>query len=144
VAFDTVPNWSFTFFAPSNEAFNNSAEYFSTYYDSPKGKFWFGNLMTHHYIPNSALTTSNFSGVESKLQTGSYLYIGAQIVNEELRLNQGAATVTDTNLAVTGGIVHIVDHLLDPAAMIFQAEELPRMKQSFIAGSCSNPSLPYC
>jgi len=100
--------------------------------------------MTHHYIPNSALTTSNFSGVESKLQTGSYLYIGAQIVNEELRLNQGAATVTDTNLAVTGGIVHIVDHLLDPAAMIFQAEELPRMKQSFIAGSCSNPSLPYC
>lgn len=100
--------------------------------------------MTHHYIPNSALTTSDFSGIESKLQTGSYLYIGAQIFNKELILNQGAATVTEANLAVTGGIVHIVDHLLDPAAMIFQAENLPKVEQNFIPGSCSNLTLPYC
>lgn len=30
-AFNTTPTWNFTFFAPSNEAFNNTGAYFETY-----------------------------------------------------------------------------------------------------------------
>lgn len=41
------------------------------------------------------------------------------------------------------GIIHIIDHVLDPSAQIFNVD-LPKVSQSFIAGSCSNPDLPYC
>ncbi|GAT27630.1 hypothetical protein RIB2604_02113240 [Aspergillus luchuensis] len=95
-AFDTDPDWKFTFFAPNNNALK-------------KGKWWLGNTIIHHYVPNSELTSASF--------------------NETLQRFQG--------------VVHIIDRILDPSAQIFESD-LPRMSQTFIAGSCSNPQLSYC
>lgn len=34
-AFDTNPTWNFTFFAPNNDAFNNTGQYFNTFEPTP-------------------------------------------------------------------------------------------------------------
>lgn len=34
-AFDTEPTWSFTFFAPNNDAFENTGRYFLTFDETP-------------------------------------------------------------------------------------------------------------
>ncbi|KAL4883038.1 FAS1 domain-containing protein [Aspergillus karnatakaensis] len=152
-AFDTNPTWKFTFFAPSNAAFENTGSYFETYRETPyvplffkflttKGKWWLGNTIIHHYIPNSVLEMSAFNETYQRIQTGTYLFIGAQKQNDELVLNQ-VARVVEGDIPVTGGVVHIVDRILEPAAQIHEAD-LPWLKQTFIAGSCSNPLLPYC
>jgi hypothetical protein len=143
-AFDTLPSWSFTFFAPSNAAFRNLGSYFETYFDTPKGKFWFGNLLQHHYVPNSALKLSAFNQTLQRMQTGSYLFVGVQTVDDGVILN-GRARVVDGDLAAGSGngLVHVIDHVLDPSAMIFEAD-LPQVKQAFIAGSCADRSLGYC
>ncbi|KAH6683948.1 FAS1 domain-containing protein [Halenospora varia] len=141
-AFDTAATWSYTFFAPSNAAFNNTGAYFSTYAATSKGKRWLGNLIQHHYVPNSQLKTSSFNTSYTRIQTGSFLYVGTQIIEGQLMLNK-VSTVTSGDLPVTSGIVHVIDHILDPSAQIFELE-VGKTSQSFIAGSCSNPKLPYC
>ncbi|KAI1652456.1 FAS1 domain-containing protein [Daldinia decipiens] len=141
-AFNTIPTWNFTFFAPSDAAFDHTGEYFNTFAGTPKGKWWLGNLVQHHYIPNSKLKVSSFSTNYTRVQTGTFLYVGAQVVDNKLVLNR-AATVTEADILVTNGLVHIIDRIVDPSAMIFEAD-IEKTKQSFIAGSCSNPDLPYC
>ncbi|KAL4734922.1 FAS1 domain-containing protein [Aspergillus similis] len=141
-AFNTEPTWSFTFFAPNNDAFENTGRYFLTFYETPKGKWWTGNTVIHHYVPNTILKKENFNETYQRVQTGSYLFVGAQLDNEELVLNQ-VAKVVESDISMSGGVVHIIDHILDPAAQIFDAD-IPWLKQTFIAGSCSNPALPYC
>ncbi|KAK7433634.1 hypothetical protein Landi51_13844 [Colletotrichum acutatum] len=124
-AFDTVPTWDYTFFAPSNAAFEkHTGQYFNTFTPTPKGKWWLGNLVQHHYVPNSQLLTSVFNETATRIQTGSYLYIGTQVKDGQ-------------------GIVHIIDRVLDPSAQLFEADK-PKAGQKFIAGSCSDTSLPYC
>lgn len=116
-------------------------------------------MLQHHYVPNTALQLSSFNATPLRFQTGSFLYVGAQIENGQLRLNN-ATTVTEASIQVTNvspkykrigsrtdkplqGIIHIVDHFLDPSAQVFESD-IPRASQAFIAGSCSNIALPYC
>jgi uncharacterized surface protein with fasciclin (FAS1) repeats len=99
-AFDTAATWSYTFFAPSNAAFNNTGAYFSTYAATPKGKWWLGNLVQHHYVPNSQLKTTSFNTSYTRIQTGSFLYVGTRIVDGQLVLNN-VSTVASANLPVT-------------------------------------------
>ncbi|KAK1701423.1 FAS1 domain-containing protein [Colletotrichum godetiae] len=142
-AFDTTPTWDFTFFAPSNAAFEkHTGQYFNTFTPTPKGKWWLGNLVQHHYVPNSQLLTSVFNETATRIQTGSYLYVGTRVKDGQVWLNDVAA-VTEGDLRVTKGIVHIIDHVLDPSAQLFEADK-PKAGQKFIAGSCSDTSLPYC
>nr|XP_036588878.1 beta-ig-h3 fasciclin [Colletotrichum truncatum]KAF6800520.1 beta-ig-h3 fasciclin [Colletotrichum truncatum] len=142
-AFDTTPTWDFTFFAPSNEAFSkHTGQYFNTFTPTPKGKWWLGNLMQHHYVPNTRLNTTVFNETTTRIQTGSYLYVGTQAKGGKIWLND-VATITEGNLEVTKGVVHIIDHILDPSAQLFEADR-PKAGQKFIAGSCSDTSLPYC
>ncbi|EXF76554.1 hypothetical protein CFIO01_12659 [Colletotrichum fioriniae PJ7] len=142
-AFDTIPTWDFTFFAPSNDAFEkHTGQYFNTFAPTPKGKWWLGNLVQHHYVPNSQLLTSVFNETATRIQTGSYLYVGTQVKNGQVWLNDATA-VTEGDLRVTKGIVHIIDRVLDPSAQLFEADKT-KASQKFIAGSCSDTSLPYC
>lgn len=76
----------------------------------------------------------------------------------ELILNN-VSTVTSANLPVTSvsfskspkeqllivrqGVVHIIDHILDPSSQLFEPD-VTKTNQAFIAGSCSNPELPFC
>ena len=142
-AFDTPPTWSFTFFAPSDAAFGqHTGSYFATNYGTAKGKHWFGNILQHHYIPNSKLPLSTFNGTVQRLQMGSYLYASVQEEEGSVVLNS-QSHVVEGDLQVTNGVVHIIDHILDPSTMIYEAD-IPKVQQAFIAGSCSNPALPYC
>ncbi|KAI0385665.1 FAS1 domain-containing protein [Hypomontagnella monticulosa] len=141
-AFNTLPTWNFTFFAPSDTAFNHTGQYFNTYTATPKGRWWLGNIIQHHYIPNTQLKISSFSTNFTRFQTGTFLYVGAQVVDDNLILNR-AANVVEADIPVTNGLVHIIDRIIDPSTMIFEAD-IEKTKQSFIAGSCSNPDLPYC
>ncbi|KAH8680797.1 FAS1 domain-containing protein [Xylariales sp. PMI_506] len=141
-AFNTPTNWKYTFFAPSNTAFEATGQYFQTFAATPKGKWWLGNLLQHHYVPNTALQSSAFNATYSRFQTGSFLYVGARVDGDELKLND-ASIVTEANIVVTNGLIHIIDRFLDPSAQIFESD-LPKVSQSFIAGSCSNTALPYC
>ncbi|PYH46400.1 uncharacterized protein BP01DRAFT_390682 [Aspergillus saccharolyticus JOP 1030-1] len=141
-AFDTDPAWKFTFFAPNNDAFENTCTYYDTFAATPKGKWWLGNTILHHYVPNSELTSSSFNETLQQFQTAMYLYVGSQVVDGTVVLKQ-VAKVVESDLPVTSGVLHIVDHLLDPSAQIFMADT-PRVSQTFIAGSCSHPSFSYC
>lgn len=99
-AFDTIPQWTYTFFAPSNAAFKNTGEYFTTFATTPKGKWWLGNLIQHHYVPNSRLKSSAFNSSYTRIQTGSFLYIGTQNVGSQLILNN-VSTVTSADIPAT-------------------------------------------
>ncbi|KAL2851055.1 FAS1 domain-containing protein [Aspergillus pseudoustus] len=141
-AFDTNPTWKFTFFAPNDEAFNNTGRYFETFEATPKGKWWLGNTIIHHYVPNSLLATSSFNETYQRFQTGTYLFVGAEKQDSDVILNK-VARVVEGDIPITNGVVHIIDRILEPSAQIHEAD-LPWLKQTFIAGSCSNPALPYC
>lgn len=99
-AFDTIPTWNFTFFAPSDTAFNQTGEYFNTFAATLKGKWWLGNLIQHHYIPNSQLSVSSFSTNFTRVQAGTFLYVGAQVLDGVLVLNR-AATVVEADIPVS-------------------------------------------
>lgn len=101
-----------------------------------------GNLIQHHYLTNSKMPISTFNETLQVVQMSSYLFASVQRVNDSVLLNN-AAEITTGNLNVTNGLIHVIDHVLDPSAMIFEGD-LPRIKQGFIAGSCANPALPYC
>ncbi|KAJ0416898.1 FAS1 domain-containing protein [Aspergillus carlsbadensis] len=141
-AFDTNPTWKFTFFAPNDEAFNHTGRYFQTFEATPKGKWWLGNTIIHHYVPNTILESSVFNETYQRFQTGTYLFVGAQTEGDNLLLNK-VARVVESDIPITNGVVHIIDRILEPSAQIHEAD-IPWLKQSFIAGSCSNPALPYC
>lgn len=112
-ALNTTPGWQFTFFAPSNTAFNNTGQYFETYAKTAKGKWWLGNLIQHHYVPNTQLGLSKFSTESTRIQTGSFLYVGTQLSDDTLMLNNVSA-VTEGDIEVTnvGAFYAVIEQLL--------------------------------
>ncbi|EAW23627.1 uncharacterized protein NFIA_023380 [Aspergillus fischeri NRRL 181] len=100
-AFDTDPTWKFTFFAPNNDAFEkNVGRYFNTFESTPKGKWWLGNTMLHHYVPNTNLRSSSFNETYQQFQTANYLYVGAEVQNGNLLLNK-VAGVVEKDISIT-------------------------------------------
>lgn len=93
-AFDTDPDWKFTFFAPNNDAFERyTGAYFDTFETAPyvrsespqlklallmqhrKGKWWLGNTILHHYVPNSELTSTSFNATLRRFQVDNHRQI---------------------------------------------------------------------
>lgn len=99
-ALATSTDWQYTFFAPSNEAFNNTGQYYETFAPTAKGKWWTGQMLQHHYVPNSRLHTSNFTEEKTRIQMGSYLWASTQLKDGDLVLNN-VATVIEGDLPVT-------------------------------------------
>jgi hypothetical protein len=58
------------------------------------------NNSKHHSVPNSRLKTSDFNTSRTQIQTVSFLYVGTQIVDGTLKLNN-VASVTSGDLPVT-------------------------------------------
>jgi hypothetical protein len=86
-AFGTDPSWKFTFFAPNNDAFASyTGTYFDVFENSPyekleilkrileilieyrKGKWWLGNTILHHYVPNSEIESTSFNETMQRFQ----------------------------------------------------------------------------
>ncbi|KAF9784828.1 hypothetical protein IL306_006996, partial [Fusarium sp. DS 682] len=99
-AFITSADWQYTFIAPSNEAFNNTGEYYETFARTPKGSWWSGQMLQHHYIPNSRFYTSNFTEKKTRIQLGSYLWASTQIKGGDLVIND-VATIVEADIPVT-------------------------------------------
>ncbi|RHZ57489.1 uncharacterized protein CDV56_106954 [Aspergillus thermomutatus] len=77
--FDTDPAWKFTFFAPNNDAFEkNVGRYFNTFEATPKGKWWLGNSILHHYVPNSSLKSTDFNETYRQFQVISLIPLSHQ------------------------------------------------------------------
>ncbi|OJJ95615.1 hypothetical protein ASPACDRAFT_47505 [Aspergillus aculeatus ATCC 16872] len=101
MAFDTEPSWSFTFFAPNNDAFAlHTGTYFNEFKSTPKGKWWLGNTLLSHYVPNTNLNSSSFNETYQRFQTASYLYVGSQVQDGAIILND-VATVVEKDISVT-------------------------------------------
>lgn len=99
-AFQTEPTWAFTFFAPSNDAFENLGEYYRSFLATPRGKWWFGNQIMSHYVPNTELSSTSFNATETRIQTSTYQYIGAKASEGSIVLN-GVAKVTSPDHNIT-------------------------------------------
>jgi hypothetical protein len=107
----------------------NVGQYFDTFADSPKGKWWLGNLLQHHYVPNSALKSTAFNNTLLRLQTGSFLYVGAQTVSGQIILNHAAAVV-EADIPVTN-----VRRTPIPAVMSYEENILTVV---FTPGPCAH------
>ncbi|KAK0461994.1 FAS1 domain-containing protein [Desarmillaria tabescens] len=144
-AFDHVVNgtWSFTFFAPNNDAIESLNERYRDWLVSPLGRDTIGNLLIHHYVPNTKFMTSSFNETYGRFQTGSYLLVGAQAIDNTVVLNR-VAHIVEGDINVDSGIVHIIDRVLSPSYQEWEPENARLISQTFIPGSCSNPALPYC
>jgi hypothetical protein len=66
-------------------------------------------MLQHHYIPNSILYAANFTEEKTRIQSGSYLFIGAQLVDGGLVLNN-AATVVDKDRHVTNVSTYLLTY----------------------------------
>lgn len=68
-------------------------------------------MIQHHYVPNSKLSTTEFSTKPSRIQTSTFLYVGTQIVDGTLLLNN-VASVTEGNIEITNvSLVGTIDGL---------------------------------
>lgn len=99
-AFDTNPTWSFTFFAPSNAAFENLGTYYETFAATRKGKWWIGNQLKNHYVPNSQLKSGDFNTSLTRIQSSTFQWISTQVVDGTLTLNE-VASVTEADIPIT-------------------------------------------
>lgn len=73
-----------------------------------KGKWWLGNLLQHHYIPNTAIQLSSINSTLSRFQTGTYLFVSAQRdADDDVYLN-GVANVTEANIPVTNVSLRLI------------------------------------
>ncbi|GKZ33020.1 hypothetical protein AbraIFM66950_002737 [Aspergillus brasiliensis] len=105
-AFDTNPDWKFTFFAPNNDAFESyTGAYFESFESTPKGKWWLGNTIIHHYVPNTELTSDIFNETLQRFQTATYLFVGSQVQDGTVVLNQ-VAKVVESDIPVTSVGTH--------------------------------------
>ncbi|RPB00523.1 hypothetical protein L873DRAFT_1788910 [Choiromyces venosus 120613-1] len=138
-AFSQIPPNNFTFFAPNNPAFAHLSKNLKRHYTSSSrsGRAKLGNMLMHHYVPVDAyrrdsgvLCTDPFSRIHS----GIFLFMGVKKVDGVCVINR-RVKVVEGNIPVTGGLLHIVDGVLDPAGMFFDDEYVaPKIKQGYMAG----------
>ncbi|RYP29123.1 hypothetical protein DL767_006893 [Monosporascus sp. MG133] len=133
-AFNTLATWNYTFFAPSNTAFRNTGQYSGTFAVTPKGKSWLGNLLQHHYVPNTALKSTAFNATLQRFQTGSYLYVGAQMASGQLML-KNASAVVEADIEVTNFF-----SLLPPPWFLFVGARLAML---ISVEGCSAPNTRF-
>ncbi|KAI5852789.1 FAS1 domain-containing protein [Morchella snyderi] len=144
-AFSHTPETNnFTFFAPNNAAFASMSQNLKRFYLTPstRGRAYLGNTLMYHYLPVDVYKTDGgvlFTDTFSRVQTATFLFLGTQKVGKDLVLNRRVKVVKG-DIPVAGGVIHIVDGILDPTGMFFDDEyAVPKVKQTFMAGW----ELPY-
>ena len=66
-----------------------------------KGKWWRGNLLQHHYVPNTAIGSTAINSTLVRFQTGTYMYVSVQKDTAGDILLNKVAKVTEANIEVT-------------------------------------------
>jgi len=112
---DTLGNTNdtFTLLAPSDEAFEKlpSGRVDSLLADTEVLK----NMLLYHVINGQAVdsnTAISLSGKQKRMANGGD--VALYLINGELKINE--ATVTESDLAASNGIIHTIDSVLTPPA----------------------------
>ncbi len=107
---------SITVFAPSNEAFSKVPQESVERLTDPQNKNELAQLLSYHVIGYIAVTSSELSvmSLPVRLQTltGDFITVSKQ--GNQLKIND--ASVVQSDIRASNGIVHIIDTVLIPTS----------------------------
>ena len=100
----------FTVFAPTNEAFEKLPEGTLDELLKPENANQLSAILTYHVVPQEALAADVASMTEASTLLGAPLSISAN--GDEVMVND--ATVEETDIAASNGVIHVIDTVLLP------------------------------
>merc|ERR1711918_328610 len=107
----------FTVFAPSNEAFAKLPK--ATLDSLLKNKPKLVDVLTYHVVAGAAVFAKDLKNDE-QIKTVEGKVVTAHVSSTSVKIND--ATVTTANVAASNGVVHIIDTVLLPPAMLAEVE----------------------
>ena len=102
----------YTVFAPTNEAFEKLPEGTLDELLKPENRDQLAAILTYHVVPQEAMAADVASMTEASTLQGTPVEISAS--GEEVMVND--ATVTETDIEASNGVIHVVDTVLLPPA----------------------------
>lgn len=100
----------FTVFAPTNEAFEKLPEGTLEELLKPENANQLSAILTYHVVPQEALAADVASMTEASTLLGAPVSISAE--GDAVMVND--ATVTETDIEASNGVIHIIDTVLLP------------------------------
>jgi len=107
---------SITVFAPSNEAFSKVPQESVERLIDPQNKNELAQLLSYHVVGYIAITSSELSvmSLPVRLQTVTGDFITVSKQGNQLKIND--ASVVQSDIRASNGIVHIIDTVLIPTS----------------------------
>ena len=109
----------FTVFAPSNEAFAKLPKATLDSLLKPENKAKLVDILTYHVVAGAAVFAKDLKNDE-QIKTVEGKTVTAHVSGTSVKIND--ATVTTANVAASNGVVHIIDTVLLPPAMLAEVE----------------------
>merc|ERR550514_1265850 len=109
----------FTVFAPSNEAFAKLPKATLDSLLKPENKAKLVDILTYHVVAGAAVFAKDLKNDE-QIKTVEGKVVTAHVSSTSVKIND--ATVTTANVAASNGVVHIIDTVLLPPAMLAEME----------------------
>ena len=100
----------YTVFAPTNEAFEKLPEGTLDELLKPENANQLSAILTYHVVPQEAMAADVASMTEASTLLGAPLSISAS--GDQVMVND--ATVTETDIPASNGVIHVVDTVLLP------------------------------
>ena len=100
----------YTVFAPTNEAFEKLPEGTLDELLKPENRNQLAAILTYHVVPQEAMAAD----VQSMNEASTLLGVPVQISTEGEEVMVNDATVTETDIAASNGVIHVVDTVLLP------------------------------
>ena len=100
----------YTVFAPTNEAFEKLPEGTVDELLKPENRNQLAAILTYHVVPNEAMAADVTSMTEASTLLGAPLEISTS--GDEVMVND--ATVTETDIEASNGVIHVIDTVLLP------------------------------
>ena len=109
----------FTVFAPSNEAFAKLPKATLDSLLKPENKAKLVDILTYHVVAGAAVFAKDLKNDE-QIKTVEGKTVTAHVSGTSVKIND--ATVTTANVAASNGVVHIIDTVLLPPAILAEVE----------------------
>ncbi|CAF1201580.1 unnamed protein product [Rotaria sordida] len=104
-----------TAFAPNDAAFNKVPNDIADRLSDPKNKDELAQLLSYHVIEGRNLTSSELlkMNLPARLQTATGGFITITKQGNEIKINN--ATIIESDILASNGIIHIIDSVLMPS-----------------------------
>jgi uncharacterized surface protein with fasciclin (FAS1) repeats len=107
----------FTVFAPSDEAFETLPAGTVEQWLEPDNKEKLVELLKYHVVPGKVLSTDITTETESVGNlAGSQLNVDMKTGDTDSGVTINTATVTETDIKASNGVIHIIDKVIVPAS----------------------------